>query len=69
MRPTRRPRGSATVAANPGRGPALTPFRVGPTIPIWRTLVEPGPAGRLSLTRRGRLLANEVALRLLDVGR
>jgi oxygen-independent coproporphyrinogen-3 oxidase len=27
-------------------------------------LVEPGPRGRLVLTRRGRLLANEVALRL-----
>ena len=32
--------------------------------PVLVTLVEPGPAGRLVLTRRGRLLANEVAVRL-----
>jgi oxygen-independent coproporphyrinogen-3 oxidase len=31
-------------------------------------LIQPGPAGRLTLTRRGRLLANEVAVRLHDVG-
>jgi oxygen-independent coproporphyrinogen-3 oxidase len=30
-------------------------------------LVQLGPAGRLTLTRRGRLLANEVAMRLHDV--
>jgi putative oxygen-independent coproporphyrinogen III oxidase len=32
--------------------------------PVLATLVEPGPTGRLVLTLRGRLLANEVALRL-----
>ena len=32
--------------------------------PVLATLVEPAAAGRLVLTRRGRLLANEVALRL-----
>jgi oxygen-independent coproporphyrinogen-3 oxidase len=35
--------------------------------PDLAALVEPGPAGRLTLTCRGRLLANEVALRLHDV--
>jgi oxygen-independent coproporphyrinogen-3 oxidase len=34
--------------------------------PVLATLVEPAPAGRVALTRRGRLLANEVALRLHD---
>jgi oxygen-independent coproporphyrinogen-3 oxidase len=32
--------------------------------PVLASLVEPGRAGRVTLTRRGRLLANEVALRL-----
>jgi oxygen-independent coproporphyrinogen-3 oxidase len=32
--------------------------------PVLPALVEPGRPGRLTLTRRGRLLANEVALRL-----
>jgi oxygen-independent coproporphyrinogen-3 oxidase len=41
-------------------------------LPGWATdevlgrLVEPGPPGRVVLTRTGRLLANEVALRLAD---
>jgi len=32
--------------------------------PALSSLVEPAGPGRLALTRRGRLLANEVALRL-----
>lgn len=36
--------------------------------PALATLVEPAAAGRLALTRRGRLLANEVALRLQGGG-
>jgi oxygen-independent coproporphyrinogen-3 oxidase len=36
--------------------------------PVLAGLVEPVGAGRLMLTRRGRLLANEVALRLRDGG-
>ena len=35
--------------------------------PVLATLVEPADGSRLMLTRRGRLLANEVALRLHDV--
>jgi putative oxygen-independent coproporphyrinogen III oxidase len=35
-----------------------------PDDPVLATLVEPDLAGRLVLTRRGRLLANEVAVRL-----
>ncbi len=36
--------------------------------PVLATLVQPAPAGRLVLTGRGRLLANEVALRLHEGG-
>ena len=32
--------------------------------PVLASLVQPGGPGRVVLTRRGRLLANEVALRL-----
>jgi hypothetical protein len=32
--------------------------------PVLASLVRPGGAGRLVLTRRGRLLMNEVAVRL-----
>ena len=36
--------------------------------PVLARLVEPASPGRVSLTREGRLLANEVALRLVDPG-
>ena len=38
-------------------------------IPVLADSGRTGAAGRLMLTRRGRLLANEVAVRLHDVER
>ena len=62
----RRPAGRkrSSWRCGPGKECLPTPFRVGPMIPFW-PLWSNGAAGtELVLTRRGRLLANEVALRL-----